>query len=53
MIGVLLATAQNCSLCKETIATLAGVPPHLVQMWVDDLSSLLYQDKGTNGGIHV
>ena len=53
MVGVLLATAQNRSLCEETIAMLAGVPPHLVQTWVDDLSSLLYRDEGTNGGVRV
>ena len=53
MIGVLLATAPNRSLCEDTIATLAGVPPHLVKKWVDDLSSLLYRDEGANGGVRV
>ena len=53
MTGVLLATAQHRSLCKETIAMLAGVPPYLVKKWVDDLSSLLYQDEEANGGICV
>ena len=53
MIGVLLATAPNRSLCEETIATLAGIPPHLVQTWVDDLSSLLYRNEGSNGGVRV
>ena len=52
-IGVLLTTAPNRSLCEETIATLADVPPHLVKKWVDDLSSLLYRDEGANGEIHV
>jgi Cdc6-like AAA superfamily ATPase len=53
MIGVLLTTAPNRSLCEETIATLAGVPAYLVKKWVDDLSSLLYRDEGANGEIRV
>jgi hypothetical protein len=53
MIGVLLTTAPNCSLCEETIATLAGVPLYLVKKWVDDLSSLLYRDEGANGEVSV
>jgi hypothetical protein len=53
MIGVLLITAPNRSLCDAAIATLAGVPAYLVKKWVDDLSSLLYRDEGTNGGIRL
>jgi len=53
MIGVLLTAAPYCTLCEETIAELAGVKPTLVKKWVDDLSSLLYRDEGTNGGICV
>jgi len=53
MIGVLLTTAPYRALCEKTIAELAGVEPNLVEMWVEDLSSLLYQDEGTNGGIRV
>jgi hypothetical protein len=53
MIGVLLSTAPYRALCEETIAELAGVRPNLVKKWVDDLSSLLYRDEGTNGGIRV
>jgi hypothetical protein len=53
MIGVLLTTAPNRPLREETIATLAGVQPHLVKKWVDDLSSLLYRDERANGGIRV
>jgi hypothetical protein len=53
MIGVLLMTAPFCPLCEEPIAALAGVKPNLVGKWIDDLSSLLYQDRGANGGIHV
>ena len=53
MIGVLLITAPNRSLCEETIATLAGVQSYLVKKWVDDLSSLLYRDERANGGIRV
>ena len=53
MIGVLLTAAPNPALCEETIAELAGVKPNLVKKWVDDLSSLLYRDEGTNGGIRV
>jgi len=53
MIGVLLTTAPHRALCEKTIAELAGVEPNLVGMWVDDLSSLLYRDEGTNQGIHV
>jgi len=53
MIGVLLTTAPYRALCEKTIAELAGVEPNLVGMWVDDLSSLLYRDEGTNGGVRV
>ena len=53
VIGVLLVTAPYRSLCKETIAELAGVRPNLVKKWVDDLSSLVHEDKGVNEGIHV
>jgi len=53
MIGVLLTAAPYRVLCEETIAELAGVEPNLVKKWVDDLSSLLYRDEGTNGGIRV
>ena len=53
MIGVVLATAPHRLLRDETIATLAGVEPRLVERWVDDLSSLLYRDEGANGGIRV
>jgi hypothetical protein len=53
MIGVLLTTAPNRSLCDVTIAALAGVPAYLVKKWVDDLSSLLYRDEGANGEIRV
>ena len=53
MIGVLLTVAPYRALCEETIAELAGVKPNLVKNWVDDLSSLLYRDEGTNGGIRV
>jgi len=53
MIGVLLTAAPYRALCEETIAELAGVKPNLVEMWVNELSSLLYRDEGTNGGIRV
>jgi hypothetical protein len=53
VIGVLLTAAPYRALCEETIAELAGVNPNLVKQWVDDLSSLLYRDEGTNGGIRV
>ena len=53
VIGVLLVSAPYRSLCKETIAELAGVRPNLVKKWVDDLSSLLYEDKGANKGVRV
>jgi hypothetical protein len=53
MIGVLLTTAPYRTLCEETIAELAEVRANLVKMWVDDLSSLLYRDEGTNGGVRV
>ena len=53
MIGVLLTTAQHRPLCEETIAELAGVRPNLVKKWVNDLSSLLYQDNAADGGIRV
>ena len=53
VIGVLLATAPYRPLREETIAELAGVRPNLVKKWVGDLSSLLYQDEGSNGGIRV
>ena len=53
MIGVLLAAAPYRALHDETIAELAGIRPNLVEMWVADLSSLLYRDDGANGGIRV
>jgi hypothetical protein len=53
VIGVLLTAAPYRALCEETIAELAEVKPNLVKMWVDGLSSLLYRDEGTNGGIRV
>jgi len=53
MIGVLLAVAPYRTLCEESIAKLAGVRPHLVQKWVNDLGSLLYRDEAANGGIRV
>jgi hypothetical protein len=52
VIGVLTAAPYR-ALCEETIAELAEVKPNLVKMWVDGLSSLLYRDEGTNGGIRV
>jgi hypothetical protein len=53
VIGVLLITAPYRTLCDETIAELAGVETYLVRRWVDALSSLLYRDEVTNGGIRV
>jgi len=53
MIGVLLTAAPYRALCEETVAELAGVKLNLVKKWVDDLSSLLYRDEGTNGAIRV
>ena len=53
VIGVLLTAAPYRALCDETIAELAGVGPNLVKKWLNDLSSLLYRDEGTNGGIRV
>ena len=53
VIGVLLITAPYRSLCEDSIAKLAGVRPNLVRKWIDDLSSLLYRDKGANGAIRV
>ena len=53
MIGGCLAAAPYRPLREETIAELAGVKRNLVAKWVDDLSSLLYRDKGVNEGIRV
>ena len=53
MIGVLLITAPNRPLCEDTIAELAGVRTDLVKMWVADLSSMLYRDEWTDGGIRI
>lgn len=53
MIGVLLSTAPHSPLCEEAIAKLAGVKLNIIEKWVDDLSSLLYRDKGANGCIRV
>jgi len=53
VVGVLLTTAPRRALREETIAELAEVRPSLVKNWVDDLSSLLYRDEGTNGGIRA
>jgi len=53
MIGVLLTAAPYRALCEGTIAELAGVESNLVKKWVDDLSSFLSRDEGTNRGIRV
>ena len=53
VVGVLLASAPYRSLCTKTIAELAGVRLYLVEKWVDDLSSLLYEDEGANKGVRV
>ena len=53
MIGVFLTAAPYQTLCEELVAELAGVRPNLVKKWVNDLSSLLYQDKAANGGIRI
>ena len=53
VIGVLLTAAPYCTLSDKSIAELAGVKPNLVKMWVNDLSSLLYQDEVADGGIRV
>ena len=53
MIGVLLTTGPYRPLCKETIAELAEVRLNLVQKWVNDLGSLIYQDRAANGGVRV
>ena len=53
VVGVLLVSAPYRSLCKETIAELAGMRLNLVEKWVDDLSSLLYEDEGANKGVRV
>jgi len=52
MIAV-ITTAQYRPLRKAAIAELAGVKPHFVERLVNDLSSLLYQDEGSNGAIRV
>ena len=53
VIGTLIAVAPYRTLCEGSVAELAGVRPNLVEKWVDDLSSLLYRDEATNGGIRV
>jgi len=53
IIGVVLSAAPYRLLCEQTIAELAGAEPNLVKTWVDDLSSLLYRDEGTDGGVRV
>jgi hypothetical protein len=53
VIGVLLTAAPYQALCEETIAELAKIKPNIVVMWVNELSSLLYRDEGTNRGIRV
>ena len=53
MIGVILAVAPYRTLCEESIAELAGVRLNLVKKWVNYLSSLLYRDEASNGGIRV
>jgi len=50
---VVITTAQYRPLRKETIAELAGVKQNFVETLVDNLSSLLYRDEGTNGAIRV
>jgi hypothetical protein len=50
---VVISTAQHRPLCEEPIAKLTGVKPHLVEKWVNALSSLLYRDERANGAIRV
>jgi len=52
MIAV-ITTAQYRPLRKAAIAELAGVKQFFVETLVNDLSSLLYRDKGANGAIRV
>ena len=53
MIRALLAASPYHALCNKTIAELAKVKPNLVKKWMDALSSLLYWDEATSGGICV
>ena len=53
VIGVILAVAPYRTLCEESIAELAGVKLNLVRKWLNDLSSMLYRDEASNGGIRV
>ena len=53
MMRVLVASAPYRSLPKEAIAELTGVDQYLIENWVDDLSSLLYEDEGANKGVRV
>ena len=53
MVGVILAASPYRALCEEKIAELAGVKLYLVKTWVNSLSSLLYRDEATNGGIRL
>ena len=48
-----ITTAQYRPPHEALIATLAGVKRNLVEKWVDDLSSLLDRDEGTNGVIRT
>jgi len=53
VIGVVLTTASYRSLCEETIAELAGVNISQINTWVDELSSLLYREKGDYVAIRI
>ncbi|KIM27695.1 hypothetical protein M408DRAFT_24343 [Serendipita vermifera MAFF 305830] len=48
-----IGAAPHRALCDEAIAAFTGLQLATVSSWVDDLSSLLYREHTTNGGIRV
>jgi hypothetical protein len=52
-IGTIIAVGQYRPLCDESAAQLTSLSSNAVKALVDKLSSLLYRDTITNGGIRV
>jgi hypothetical protein len=53
VIGTVIVVGQYRPLCDDSVAHLTGRSPNVVKALVDKLSSLLYRETITNGGIRV
>jgi NACHT domain len=53
ILRAIIAVSANRPLSDETLAELICLEARVVRAWVDELSSLLYRDPSTKGGIRV